>query len=354
MRAALAALLLLTGGSLARSGAGASASPARIVSMNLCADELVLRLADRAQVASVSWLARDPRGSTVAQEAAGVPLNRGLAEEIVALQPDLVIAGAFTNRGTVAILKRIGLPVRTLSLPQDFAGVRAQIREVASAVGQSEHGEAMARDLDARLAAVAPPGEGPRPRVLVLRPNAFTVAPGTLGDAILQAAGLVNAGAEIGQDRLGQVPLEALVLADPDLVVLDEAERGRPSLADALLHHPILARYRREGRTVSIPNRLWTCPGPQIAEVVERLAAARNSIKKRAANASPRWGEDRDDPVVVAVGPQGEGEWTRPSKGGASQPPHHRLPPRFGDDEVAEALSPPGRGNARQSASVSR
>ncbi len=70
------------------------------------------------------------------------------------------------------------------------------------------------------------------------------------------------------------MPLEAAAFAKADLIVLDDASPGTPSLADALLHHPILERLRREGRTVPIPNRLWNCPGPQVAEVVERLAEA--------------------------------------------------------------------------------
>jgi len=107
-----------------------------------------------------------------------------------------------------------------------------------------------------------------------MRPNAFTVAPGSLGDALIRAAGLVNVAAEIGRDRLGQVPLEAAALANPDFIVLDESEPGTPSLADTLLHHPVLVAFRRRGRVVSIPNRLWTCPGPQVAEVVARLAEA--------------------------------------------------------------------------------
>ncbi len=89
---------------------GAAAAPVRVVSMNLCADELVLRLADRDQVLAVTYLARDSRGSTVATEAVGLPVTRGLTEEVVALKPDLVIAGAFTTRTTVGMLKRVGAP----------------------------------------------------------------------------------------------------------------------------------------------------------------------------------------------------------------------------------------------------
>lgn len=255
--------------------AGTSEAPVRVVSMNLCADELVLRLADRDQVLAVTYLARDPRGSTVATEAAGLPVTRGLTEEVVALRPDLVIAGAFTTRATVGMLKRVGSPVLELGVPTDLDGVRAQIRQVAAAVGHPERGETMVADLDARLASIKP---ATRPlRALVMRPNAFTVAPGGLGDALIRAAGLVNVAAEIGRDRFGQVPLEAAALADANLIVLDEAAPGLPSLADMLLHHPVFRALARGHRTVAIPNRFWTCPGPQVAEVVARLAAAANA-----------------------------------------------------------------------------
>ncbi|MBD8908245.1 ABC transporter substrate-binding protein [Methylorubrum zatmanii] len=257
----------------------AGAGPERVVSMNLCSDELVLRLADRTQVAAVTYFARDPRGSTVAAEAAGLPVTRGLSEEIVALRPGLVIAGAFTTRVTVDLLKRTGFPLLELGVPADLDGVRAQIRQVAAALGQGERGEAMVAALDARLGRIQP-SEKPL-RALVMRPNAFTVAPGSLGDALIRAAGLVNISAEIGRDRFGQVPLEAAAFAGADLIVLDEDEPGRPSLADSLLQHPVLAAFRRQGRIVSIPNRLWTCPGPQVAEVVARLAEAARRMEGR-------------------------------------------------------------------------
>jgi iron complex transport system substrate-binding protein len=253
---------------------GAAAAPVRVVSMNLCADELILRLADRDQVLAVTYLARDPRGSTVATEAVGLPVTRGLTEEVVALKPDLVIAGAFTTRTTVGMLKRVGAPVLELGVPTDLDGVRAQIRQVAVALGHPERGEAMVAALDVRLASIVPAG---RPlRALVMRPNAFTVAPGGLGDALIRAAGLVNVSAEIGRDRFGQVPLEAVALANPDLIVVDAGAPGSPSLADTLLHHPVFPALARAHRTVDIPNRLWTCPGPQVAEVVARLAEAAN------------------------------------------------------------------------------
>ena len=61
---------------------------------------------------------------------------------------------------------------------------------------------------------------------------------------------------------------------------------------------------------------------------------------------SPRArGEGRDDPVVGAASPKGEGEGAAPIESLREPPPHPRLPPRFADDEVGKALSPQaGRG----------
>ena len=74
------------------------AAPARIVSLNLCTDELVLQLADRSKISSITWLSKDPISANVVDLAADVPINHGLAEEIIPLNPDLIVAGTFTAK----------------------------------------------------------------------------------------------------------------------------------------------------------------------------------------------------------------------------------------------------------------
>jgi iron complex transport system substrate-binding protein len=73
------------------------AKPARVVSINMCTDELLLRLADRDRIASVTWLSRDGRNANMAEVAATIPANHGLAEEVVSYHPDLVLAGVYTK-----------------------------------------------------------------------------------------------------------------------------------------------------------------------------------------------------------------------------------------------------------------
>src|SRR5262245_65802215 len=127
--------------------------PRRIVSLNLCVDELLLRLAEPRNVASVTWLSRDPNNSNVAELAGTIPVNHGLAEEIIPLQPDLVIAGIYTARPAVAMLKRTGTPLTEVGVPKNLAEVRQQIRDIAALIGEREEGESNVGTMDGRRAA---------------------------------------------------------------------------------------------------------------------------------------------------------------------------------------------------------
>jgi hypothetical protein len=98
--------------------------PARIVSLNMCTDDLLLRLADPARIASVTWLSRAQRGSNVADIAARLPVNHGLAEEIIPLDPDLVIAGTFSTRTAVATAQAYQDPARRVRHPRSIEEIR--------------------------------------------------------------------------------------------------------------------------------------------------------------------------------------------------------------------------------------
>ena len=249
----------------------ALARPHRVVSLNLCADALVLRLADRADIQSVTWLARDPENSVVAAEAAAMPVNHGLVEEVAALQPDLVVVGAFTTRSTVALLRRLGMPILELGVPQDLDGIRAQIRRVAAALGQPERGEQMIAAMDGRLAAIR--GPALPPLAVVLRPNGFTAGRGSLVDEILRRAGVRNLAAEQGLENYGEIPLESVALSGVRLLILNQPENRAPSLGEAMLDHPILSAPP-DLHLVRVPARLWTCGGPEIADAAALIAAA--------------------------------------------------------------------------------
>src|SRR3954471_4125615 len=90
---ALLCLLLGVGLGFATAGGCAAEAPRRIVSFNLCADQLAVALADREQIAGLSPFSTDPELSVVAEQAANFPRPSQRSEATVAMQPDLVLVG---------------------------------------------------------------------------------------------------------------------------------------------------------------------------------------------------------------------------------------------------------------------
>lgn len=270
----LCALAIAAFAAMAFGASPAAAKPARIVSLNMCTDELVLRLAPPEHIASITWLSRDPRNANMAEAARAIPVNHGLVEQVLASRPDLVIAGAYTTRATVALLKRVGMPVREFGVPRNIAEMRAQIAEMAALLGEEDRGAALVADIDARLATLAAKRPTERRRAIVLRPNGFTVGRGSLVDEILTLAGLDNIVAGLGIDSYGQIALETVALGGAQMLILNDTPGGPPSLAHEVLQHPLIERLRERLKLVALPSRLWTCAGPSVLDAIELLARA--------------------------------------------------------------------------------
>jgi iron complex transport system substrate-binding protein len=254
--------------------ASAQEKPQRIVSLNLCTDQLLLDLVGRERIASVSFLAADPEFSAVAEKARGVPANRGLAEEIVALKPDLVLAHKYAGRQAVAMLLRLGVRVVEIDLPQDLAAVMAQIAVVAEAVQEQERGRAMIAAIEQRLAAL-PPAAEPRLTAAIYEPSGFAFGANSLADAILRAAGYDNLAARLGVGGYARLGMENLLANPPDILVVDDTAADRRSMAQEFLYHPALRQRFAGERRVAVPRRLWICGGPSVAEAAALLAQAR-------------------------------------------------------------------------------
>jgi iron complex transport system substrate-binding protein len=277
---ALAACAALVAAALAQPAPGArSAKPSRIVSLNLCVDQLALAVADPANVASVTWLATDPASSVMAEVAKRVRrINYGFAEEILPLAPDLVLAGQFTTPFTVQTLRRVGFNVEVLKLPATLDDLRAQIRLVGDLVQERARAEDVIAALDARLAAAAAPAGTRAPRAAIFQPGGFTAGRGSFEHELLRAAGLANVANERRIEFYGYLSLEEVLMLRPDLVVSPGYVPGRPSIAEQVLAHPALRKAGVAQRVVAVPSNLWNCPGPMNAEAVAIMARARDAV----------------------------------------------------------------------------
>jgi iron complex transport system substrate-binding protein len=268
------ALLFAPAASLAAAG-----QAQRIVSLDLCTDQLLLELAPREHIAAVTHLAGDASVSAIPDKAKGIPITHGAAEDVLSYDPDLVLAGPFGVSSTVALLRRLQRNVVIVPLPQDLDGVRASIATVAGAIGEPARGEAMLQAFDRRLALLTRPRDDTSPSALVYQVAGVVSGAGSLADATLAAAGFRNLARDYPLTRNGQMPLELLVASPPDLLVLSSASNAYPTPAADNLRHPALRQLRRTHAALELPWQLWLCGTPHIAEAIERLTSAHDRLK---------------------------------------------------------------------------
>lgn len=186
----------------------------RVVSLDFCADQYVLGLADRSQILAVSVQAGDAH-SALRERAEGLPRIRDAAEDVLALKPDLIVRSYGGDARAQAYYRSLGLEVFDLGYASSIEGVEAMIARAAQALGHPQRGDAHIEALRVDLAQAR--SAGPTQSALYLTPSGATAGGGTLIDSWLVTAGFENAGAE----RSGWVslPLERLIEEGPDVIL---------------------------------------------------------------------------------------------------------------------------------------
>lgn len=267
LAAAAVAMLLIS------PAAAAGEGPARrVVSMNVCTDQLAMLIAGEGQLHSVSYLAREAGASALATEAGRYAVNHGLAEEIFLMEPDLVLAGTYTTRATVGMLRRLGFRVEEFAPEGSFDDVRANIVRIGTLLGREARAAELVAILEGGLAEAAADASGKT--VATYSANSYTSGDGSLSNAVIEAAGLENLGKKLGIAGAGFLPLESLVLADPDLVAVDGPENGASALAVDTFAHPAFRRFASAKGVVEVPASTWICGGPFNLEAIRLLRTA--------------------------------------------------------------------------------
>lgn len=251
-------------------------APQRVVSINLCTDQLAMLLAGEGQLVSVSRIALDQRVSAMASEALHYVINAGRAEEVHVMRPDLVVAGVYTSRDTIAMLRRLGIEVVQFDIVKSLDQVRTRILEMGDALERQEAARVLVARFDADLAALREE-KGPlndAPRAALYYANGYTSGENSLATDILHAAGLRNAPAEAGYDW-GKLPLEILALIDPDLVITARRYPGG-SRAEEVMDHPVVGALR--GRGAALTDQDWVCGTPFVLRAIRDMVDARRSV----------------------------------------------------------------------------
>ncbi len=260
--------------------AGAQARPQRIVSMNLCTDELLMRIVDPSRIASITYLSQQPINAPLGLDgiASKLKVNHGLAEEVLMQDPDLILAGRFTSTTAVSLLRKIGYNIVIFDPETTLDDMRANIRKLGEAVGEPARAEEIITDFNTKLAALQqqiPPGE--KPVFADIGVNNFIAGENTLYTHVVNAGGYRTLGQALGFDGFRNVPLEEVLSTNPALISTATPWTSPPSMSTMALRHPALRAMVESTPQVTIPERYTTCGAPSMLGAVEILVAARKA-----------------------------------------------------------------------------
>ena len=250
----------------------ASVLPKRIVSLDYCADQFALKLADRDQIAALS-LDAGLRFSYMRAEAQGLPLVRPSLEDVLATKPDLAIRFYGGGPQIVERLAASDIPVVQMSGAEGFDGVRANITQMAEAFGHPERGRDLIAAMDAQLRAA---GENPTNKsALYLSQGGVVAGRGTSVDEMIRAAGLQNFEGRNGWTTL---PLEGLAFSQPDFVIgAFFGEAGKPAAIWSASRHPVAQRLMKNGASIQVDGAATACGGWFVADAVRAMSEAARS-----------------------------------------------------------------------------
>jgi len=242
--------------------------PKRIVSLDYCADQYVLKLVDKSRILALSPDAgRD--FSYMREEAKGVRQVRPVAEDVLALKPDLVVRAYGGGANAAAFFRRAGIPVLTVGWADTLAEIKAAIGDAAKGLDAVQRGQDVVADINARLAALQRHDKAHAS--LYMTPAGVTSGPGSLVHEILIAAGLDNFQSKPGWHP---IPLERIAIDTPDMVVASFfGSRTNHKSGWSAMRHPVAKDTVKMLPSIYIDGAWTSCGGWYALDAIEALAA---------------------------------------------------------------------------------
>lgn len=233
----------------------------RVVSTSLCGDSYVLDGVPHDGITALSWQSGDDI-SAAPRSFKDKPKAYDDVENLLALNPTLVVFGPGEGTAAKPILDRSGVKYVSLAWGESFLGVSVNMNIIAEAL----QFDPITIDAIQHL-----PNGQLRPTVLYLSASGGTAGPKTYVDAAITAAG----GKNIVTIQGWHTPsIESLVALNPDLIVTSFFKDGYASVNEAGLRNKVLQDKLKSIPRINVPGKLWPCAGPGLYEATDILKHA--------------------------------------------------------------------------------
>jgi iron complex transport system substrate-binding protein len=257
---------------LSSSAAFAREPAQRVVSLDYCADQFVLKMLPRSRILAVSPDA-EKHFSYMRESADGIEKVRPVAEDVLTMQPDLVVRSYGGGPNATRFFERAGITVLQIPYANDLDGIRNSVQFIADRLGVPAQGAEIIAQMNLRLENIVASTD--KRSALYMTPTGATSGPGTLIHEMLQAAGLENFERDAGWRS---IPLERLAYERPDVVAAafflsdsDNPAHWSP------MRHPVARDQMHEQATVMLQGAWTSCGGWYLLDAIEALAAAHST-----------------------------------------------------------------------------
>ena len=239
----------------------------KVVSINPCTDAIAAEIAAPGQLLAISHYSHDPAATSMDLRAArSLPATGGTVEELLALDPDVVLASSFLPPITRRALEDMGIRVVTFDIAASVAGSQAQIERMGELLGEPEAAMSLSRRIAAAVDASRPSGGMSKLDAVLWQQGSIVPGEDTLIGELIRETGFANHAAARGLGQGSYLPLEAVLVDPPDVLLVAGRDRGQ--------HHPALAQVDGMTRADFDPSLLY-CGGPTIIQAARRLAEIR-------------------------------------------------------------------------------
>lgn len=250
----------------------------RVVSLTPATTEILFAVGAASQVVGRDMFSDYPEEVKAIADIGGSMGEYNL-EAILALQPDLVLAGGINPPELVASLEELGLTVFFVSNPATLEEMYLTLETVGTLTGHEAEAEALVDSLKGRVAAVDV-------KIMPLsdKPTVFyeldasadsskpwTSGPGTFVDLLIDRAGGFNIGGSLS-GAWAQISLEELVVLNPDFIILGDSIWGVTPESVAQRPGWEFLTAVQNGKVHPFDDNLVSRPGPRLVDGLESLA----------------------------------------------------------------------------------
>lgn len=242
----------------------------RVVSIDFCADQYALKLLPKNRILALSNNA-DKHFSYMRDKAVNLLKIKPTAEDIILLEPDLIIRSYGGGPYATSTFEKAGIPVLQIPFVDNIEGIQNTIRVIAARLGVQDLGEEIISEMIFRLNNIKKSNS--KKTALYMTPSGATGGSDTLINEIFIRANLENFYKKKGW---GSIPLENLAYKDPSVVAGSFFTEKQNTFMWSAMRHPIARKQIINNHIVMIQSALTACAGWYVVDAIEAIAASVN------------------------------------------------------------------------------